>query len=182
MGRPPVLSDAEILRRAREVFLERGISARTRQLASAVGLTWGAIVWRFTDKHELFRRAMAAPAPPALEVFGDEQADDADLTGLLQRVRLQLWHEWPQHLQLRLASTTERVPGEPQGLREGLCAALQAHAGRGTVRRDLGAGALARMVMALLVGDVAQRYLLRDKELPEDPVLVDGVVALLKGC
>jgi AcrR family transcriptional regulator len=182
MARPPRLTDEEILRRAREVFLERGFSARTRQISIAVGMTWGAIVLRFQDKQELFRQAMAGESPPHLAAASREMAADAGVPGLLDHVRLQLWRQWPQRLHRRLASTTEIVESEPPGLRDWLSAALQVHAGRGAVRSDLSAPALARMVLALLIGDVAQRYMGRTMVLPDDPVLIDGMVALLKGC
>jgi AcrR family transcriptional regulator len=61
MTRRPTLTDDEILRRARAVFVERGYGARTRQIAAAVGLTWGAIVLRFRDKRQLFLQATARP-------------------------------------------------------------------------------------------------------------------------
>jgi AcrR family transcriptional regulator len=182
MGRPPRLTNEEILERAREVFLDRGFSARTRQVASAVGMTWGAIALRFTDKQELFRQAMAVDWPPHPAAASSEVAEDAGLPALLAHVRRQVWQNWPQCLHRRLANTADIVDSEPPGLRDGLSAALQVHAGRGAVRSDLGARALATLVLALLTGDVAQRYLIRAKVLPEDPGLIDGLVALLKGC
>ncbi len=39
MSRLPTLSDDEIVRRARAVFVERCYAARTKEIAAAVGLT-----------------------------------------------------------------------------------------------------------------------------------------------
>lgn len=61
MAGHPVLSDEEFLARSRSVFVERGYAARSKQIAPAVGLTWGAIACRFGDKRSLFLRAMVAP-------------------------------------------------------------------------------------------------------------------------
>ena len=46
MARRRLLSDDEILARVRPIFVERGFSARTRQVAAAAGLTSGAIAMR----------------------------------------------------------------------------------------------------------------------------------------
>ena len=54
MGRRKTLADQDILRRARPVFLNRGFDARTRDVAAAVGLTWGAIAFQFGSKRALF--------------------------------------------------------------------------------------------------------------------------------
>ena len=58
MGRHKTLSDQDILRRARPVFLNRGLDARTRDVAAAVGMTWAAIALRFGSKRGLFEQAM----------------------------------------------------------------------------------------------------------------------------
>ena len=46
MARRRLLTDDEILARVRPIFVERGFSARTRQVAAAAGLTRGAIAMR----------------------------------------------------------------------------------------------------------------------------------------
>jgi hypothetical protein len=145
MARRPVLSDQEILARARSVFGEPGYAARTKQIAAAAGLTWGAIPLRFGSTRAQFAQAMAGPvrwpAEPACE-----QEGRADLSGLLERLRTHLWQPWSLRLQYRLA------------------AALEAHA---------------RVVLALLTGDVAQRFEARERTLTADPAFIDGVVRLL---
>lgn len=178
MARRPVLTDEEILARARPVFVERGYGARTKQIAPAVGLTWGAIARRFGDKRTLFTRAMAGPVcgPGDLE---REHAGGADLSGLLERLRCRLWERWLLRLQYRLATATVEQGHEPDELLDWLAVALEAQARRGLLRRDVSARALAQLVLALLIGDAAQRFVARDAALTTDPAFIDGVVRLL---
>ena len=178
MVRRSNLSDEEILARARSVFVEHGYAARTKQIAAAVGLTWGAITLRFGSKRALFTQAMTGlahgPAEPACE-----QEARANLPGLLERLRNHLWQRWPLRLQVRLATTASGPDDEPEGLVHRLTAALEAHARNGSIRCDLSAEALARVVLALLTGDVAQRFVAREQTLTADPALIDGLLCLL---
>jgi AcrR family transcriptional regulator len=177
MSRHPKLANDEILRRARSVFVERGYGARTRQISAAVGLTWGAIALRFVDKPSLFRQAMTGlmPVPAALEC----ERSDADLPGLLERVRCHLWERWPLRLQYRLAPSTAGQDEGPDGLQDWLAGALEAQARRGVVRSDMSAKALAQVVLALLTGDVAQGFVARERTLPSDPAFIGRLVCLL---
>ncbi|HEX6704788.1 MAG TPA: helix-turn-helix domain-containing protein [Albitalea sp.] len=178
MIRRPLFTDEEILDRARSVFLERGYAARTKQIASAVGLTWGAIAMRFVDKRSLFQRAMAGPQPagedPARRTDGAR-----DLPGLLVRLHSELWQRWPLRLQYRLATTVAGRDDALEALVHGLVADLEPHARKGMLRSDLGIEMLARLAFALLTGDVAQRFIARERSLPADPSLIDGAVRLV---
>ena len=178
VNRRPVFTDQEILDRSRSVFLERGYTARTRQLASAVGLTWGAIALRFGDKRSLFLRAMAGPERGTDEP-GCGQGVRTDLEGLLAGVRLVLWERWPLRLQYRLATMTAGRDEELDSLVQGLAGSLHRHARDGTLRSDLGVEVLARLAIALLTGDRAQRFVARERTFAADPVLIRGVVRLL---
>jgi AcrR family transcriptional regulator len=177
MNRRSVFTDEEILDRARSVFLERGCAARTKQIASAVGLTWGAIALRFGDKQSLFQRAMAVPER-GTGLPGCGQGDDSDLEGLLTRVRTALWERWPLRLQYRLATLTTD-DDELEGFVHGLAAELRPHMRNGTLRSDLGVEMLARLALALLTGDVSQRFISRERTFSADPALIDGIVRLL---
>jgi len=179
MARRPILSDEEVLRRARAVFVEWGYGARTKQISAAVGLTWGAIALRFGDKRQLFRRAMAGPLLEPGEPRCDHAAG-ADLRGLLEGLRSHLWERWPQRLQYRLAMKTADRDGEPDGLQDWLAAALERARG-GVVRSDLSARELAQAVLMFLVGDVARRFMAREQTLTQDPVFIDSLVVLLSG-
>jgi AcrR family transcriptional regulator len=179
MNRRAVFSDEEIMDRARAVFLERGYAAaRTKQIASAVGLTWGAIALRFGDKRSLFQRAMAGPEHGAVEP-GCGHGRGADLEGLLAWARALLWERWPLRLQYRLGTMTAGPDDELEGFVHGLSTHLEPHARDGTLRSDLGIEMLARLAVALLTGDVAQRFIARERTLAADPALIDGVVSLL---
>src|SRR6185369_4752881 len=171
-------TDEEILDRARSVFLELGYAARTRQIASAVGLTWGAIALRFGDKRSLFQRAMAGPDHGTGEP-GCRQGRGADLEGLLAWARTLLWERWPLRLQYRLGTMTAGPDDELEGFVHSLAADLEPHARDGTLRSDLGVEMLARLVVTLLTGDVAQRVIARERTLAADPALIDGAVCLL---
>jgi AcrR family transcriptional regulator len=181
MNRRSGLTNDEIVARARAVFVERGYAVRTQQIAAAVGLTWGAIALRFGTKQALFTQAMAQPAQGA-EPAGCDQADAADeaeLPELLERLRRHLWVRWPQRLQWRVAAAGAAGDGEEPRLARRVAQALQAQAERGTVRTDIGAEPLAGVVLALLTGDVAQRFVAHERTLPADTTLIDGLVRLL---
>lgn len=59
MARPTVLSDEKILKAARRVFLERGISGTTAEVARAAGVAEGSLFKRWKTKHELFFAALS---------------------------------------------------------------------------------------------------------------------------
>lgn len=178
MARRPVLTDEQILDRARPVFVESGFGARTKQIAAAVGLTWGAIALRFDDKRSLFARAMTGPVFSPAEL-ACEPAGGAELRRLLERLRSHLWERWPRRLQVRLAMQTADPDGEPDSLLDALAVALEAQTCWGAVRSDISARTLAQLVLALLVGDVAQRFAAREPALPHDPAFIDRVVVLI---
>lgn len=58
MGRPRSIDDATIIRAARDVFLEKGFSATTSEVARRAGVSEGSIFNRFGSKRQLFQRAM----------------------------------------------------------------------------------------------------------------------------
>lgn len=66
MSRPKRISDADVLRLAREVILSRGVSVSTVEIAAHVGLSQPTLFQRFGDKPTLLRRALA-PDPIAPE-------------------------------------------------------------------------------------------------------------------
>ena len=78
MARPTTIKDEEILRAAREVFLARGISATTAEVAVWAGISEGTIFHRFKTKVELFDAAM--------DLSGSVAGEGLWLHGLEQRV------------------------------------------------------------------------------------------------
>ena len=179
MGRPKTLTDEEILRRARPVFLSRGLEARTRDVAAAVGLTWGAIALRFRSKRALFEHAMehrsVCFAEPPTEVAGD-----ADLRAPLRRLRSELAVQWPMHLQLTLSSTATYLCNDrSDGLVRWLTSMLHRRADRGAVRADLPPQKLAALLLAALIGDAAERFVRCQRGDPPDDTLVETMPHLL---
>ena len=73
MPRPSTIKDEQILDAARAVFLEKGISATTAQVARKAKIAEGSIFNRFPTKRELFQAAM------------QPQMDDPDFIRLLER-------------------------------------------------------------------------------------------------
>jgi AcrR family transcriptional regulator len=63
MSRPSVITEGQILDAARSVFLERGITATTAEVAKRAGIAEGSIFKRYKTKVDLFRAAIA----PALD-------------------------------------------------------------------------------------------------------------------
>ena len=58
MSRPSVITESQILDAARSVFLERGITATTAEVARRAGIAEGSIFKRYRTKVDLFRAAM----------------------------------------------------------------------------------------------------------------------------
>jgi AcrR family transcriptional regulator len=58
MGRPPKITNEEILAAARQVFLVQGSNASTLAIAEKAGISEAAIFKRFTTKQALFLAAM----------------------------------------------------------------------------------------------------------------------------
>jgi AcrR family transcriptional regulator len=77
MGRSKIISDVSLLHHAREVFLERGSTASTKEIAKRAKISEATIFKRFPTKASLF---LAAMVPPKLDV-----AEVVDMTGLENR-------------------------------------------------------------------------------------------------
>ena len=90
-----------------------------------------------------------------------------------------MWEWWPLRLQVRLAAPAAGHDEDPDALVPRLAAALEAHVRRGAVRSDISPSALAQMVLALVIGDVAQRFVARERTLTEDPSVHRRMVRLL---
>jgi AcrR family transcriptional regulator len=60
MARPTSITDEQILKAARAVFLERGARATTADVARRAGIAEGSVFHRFKTKDELFIAAMRA--------------------------------------------------------------------------------------------------------------------------
>jgi AcrR family transcriptional regulator len=178
VARPRILTDEEILARARAVFADKGLAAPTTQIAAAVGLTWGAIAFRFGRKRWLFARAMsAAPDSPADAAAAIDAP--APLACVLRRLRARLAEQWPLRLQCRLAAAgTDHDDGADASLDE-LRTALASSAAQAGIRCDIDVETLARLVLALLVGEASQRFVARTPASGDDAAFIAGVLQLL---
>ena len=81
MPRPRSIDDATILEAAREVFVAKGASATTRQVAERAGVSEGVLFQRYKTKADLFFAALAPPVadpaavlPNGAEAVGDREA------------------------------------------------------------------------------------------------------------
>lgn len=63
MGRPAVVSSAQILSAARDLFLEQGFGATTAAIARRAGVSEGSIFKRFPTKEALFFAALGIAEP-----------------------------------------------------------------------------------------------------------------------
>ncbi len=79
MGRPKLIRDDELLSVAREVFVEKGITGSTREIAHRAGISEAVIYQRHPKKVDLF---FAAMVPPALNVEELLAAQTNDLGAL----------------------------------------------------------------------------------------------------
>lgn len=86
MGRHKRVTDDELLTAAREVFVEKGIGASTRDIARRAGISEAVIYQRHGTKADLFFRAMVPPILD-LESLLAEPVDDSPLEAL-ERIAL----------------------------------------------------------------------------------------------
>jgi len=142
-----------------------------------VGLSWPALVLRFGGKQALFRRAISDLVASPFEA--GSMAEGTDLREMLERLGSQLSELWPMQLQCRLAMGPAEAHSS-DALTGWLSSTLATQAHRGAVRSDLPAGALAQMVGALLVGDVAQRFVRGERTPACDPAFIDHLMQLLR--
>ena len=89
MGRRKRIEDDALLAIAREVFVERGFAATTREVARRAGISEAAIYQRHPTKTHLFFSAMV---PPALDVEALLAAtgDEPGVSERLERIALDL--------------------------------------------------------------------------------------------
>lgn len=67
MGRPPAITEDELLAAARAVFLDKGVAATTADVAKRCGVSEATVFRRFSTKAELFRNALVFKPPDWIE-------------------------------------------------------------------------------------------------------------------
>jgi AcrR family transcriptional regulator len=70
MARPISIDDEQLLSAAREVFLEKGISATTAEIAARAGVAEGTLFHRFGNKVALFNAALRPDGGNVLKRIG----------------------------------------------------------------------------------------------------------------
>lgn len=65
MGRPPIITNEQLLEAAREIFLAEGFGASTVKIARKAGVSEGTLFKRFPTKEKLFFAAMGISEEPA---------------------------------------------------------------------------------------------------------------------
>jgi AcrR family transcriptional regulator len=139
MGRHKTISDAEVLRIAREVFREHGHTATTRQIAEAAGISEAVLYQRFGSKDSLFFAAMHLGGPDVEHLLGPK-APVEDGHTYLRQVVVRLGEYFADIIPLALremmhpafdpAKLARTQPGGPLALQEGLGERLAALARR----------------------------------------------------
>ena len=90
MARPSVIRDEQILQAAREVFLERGFSATTAEVARRAGVAEGTLFNRFATKRDLFHAAMRPDLEePSFVAALERRVDEPDVRAVLEEVGLE---------------------------------------------------------------------------------------------
>lgn len=81
LARPRRIDDATLLEAARDVFVEKGPGATTREVAQRAGVSEGVLFQRYKTKADLFFAALAPPAvdpvsilPSGEDALGDREA------------------------------------------------------------------------------------------------------------
>lgn len=69
MARRKTISDDDLLIAARQVFVERGFSAPTREIGRRAGVSEGVLFQRYPTKRDLFFAAMVLPAADLTKRF-----------------------------------------------------------------------------------------------------------------
>lgn len=90
MSRPRTISNEQLLRVAREVFLERGPAVATAEIARRAGVSEGTLFKRFATKHELFMAAMGLEQLQSWTRDMDGLAGQADVRGNLTKLTTSL--------------------------------------------------------------------------------------------
>jgi AcrR family transcriptional regulator len=143
MGRRKLVEDDELLAVAREVFVERGIAARTRDIARRAGISESVIYQRHPTKAHLF---FAAMVPPALNVEAllSAPANDLSVVEQLEGIALGMMRYFREmvpillrlvtHPEFDLEQFAQRHPDSPFGrMHLGFIQYLESQRARGRI-------------------------------------------------
>ena len=145
MARRREVSDAEIIKAARRIFLEHGTQAPVAVVAEALGVSAATLFVRMGSKRRLITAAMWPPDPPVLDTLERGIGDSATIERQLRDITLELASyveaEIPATFTLYAAGLRAK-PGEdfsdvtPARLRRGLTKWLRQAVGTGEIACD----------------------------------------------
>jgi len=146
VGRPKLIQDAELLAVAREVFIEKGLTASTREIANRAGISEAVIYQRHPTKEDLFFAAMVPPALDVEELLATP-ADDLGVPEHLEQIALGMVAYFRKlfpillplmtHPSFQFEKFAQRHPDAPVGrLRRGLTEYLEAQRKLGRIGVD----------------------------------------------
>jgi AcrR family transcriptional regulator len=147
VGRTKQVSDEAVLRAARDVFVEAGFGASTREIARRAGVSEAVLFQRHKTKLDLF---FAAMIPPAIELADERGARrnrgaKAELEALAVQIMKYFREAMPVLMQLvmhpsfNLADLAEREKRLPlHRLGEAVAACLERHRSAGAITADSG--------------------------------------------
>jgi AcrR family transcriptional regulator len=153
MGRRKLVEDDELLAVAREVFVEQGIAASTREIARRAGTSEAVIYQRHPTKAHLFFAAMVPPASNVEDLFA-APAHDLSVVEQLERIALGMMRYFREVAPILLQLVThpefhpemfaQRHPDSPFGrMHLGLIQYLESQRARGRiVAEHVGSAAL----------------------------------------
>ena len=70
MGRHKIIEDEELLNHARRLFVSKGASISTKEIALSANISQATLFQRFPTKEALFRAAMIPPKPEVDSIIG----------------------------------------------------------------------------------------------------------------
>lgn len=120
MGRKKTITDTDLLACARDVFVQQGFGASTKEIARRAGVSEGVIYQRFATKDELFFAAMIPPPADLTRMFRDSSLHGRKLVEKLthslvefSREALPVMLPLMQHPGFRLEDLAQRHPDSP---------------------------------------------------------------------
>lgn len=193
-GRPPVITNDDLLTIARDVFLARGIRATAAEVAERAGVSEGTIFHRFGSKDALFRSAMRFDprAEPPVGRRLKEAVPSPDLHGQLVEIAEELvafgrvalpvmmmsWSNPSSEFALeKLAARKEdRAPKRLLGALEGFFAR---HLAAGTLAEGADTKMLARVMLGAIHHYCLMEIVDPASPSPPTPAFVDSLARLV---
>ena len=109
MPRIPSITNEQILNAAREVFLERGISASTLEIARRAGVSEGTLFKRFSTKVKLFLASMGMPGIPEWVESMESYVGREDVKEALVELSLQIIQSLQERLPRMMMMQTQGI-------------------------------------------------------------------------